>query len=239
LKSWGCSASFATNMTQDETGDASAPKGSKIRSAAAKALLLTATALICLAVLEFAVRWLFPYFSPSAQIPFHLVTKGMALGPAGQTVRMATPKGDYDSTLRFNEDGLRDVKSLREAAPGDWFALGDSYTLGWGVEEDQRFSNQLEQRFKTNGMSARVFNVAIPDNIIGYGRLLKYAESRGPKIQQMVVGICMENDLRDYTDGKSAAFAWKTICATTPTARARGTWWACPRPQGRRRCAFG
>ena len=191
-------------MTQDVTGNAPRPKGSKVRSAAAKILLLTVTLLAGLAVLEMAVRRLLPYFSPSAQVPFRLAAKGLALGPAGQTVRMATPKGDYNSVLRFNEDGFRDGKRLREATESDWFALGDSYTMGWGVAEEERFSNRLEQEFKAHHLPARVFNIAIPDNIIGYGRLLDYAESRGARIRQLVVGICMENDLLDYRDGKGA-----------------------------------
>ena len=190
--------------TQDAAANVSRPKGSKLRSAAAKGLLLTVSLVICVALLELAVRRLFPYFRPSAQIPFRLAAKGMALGPAGQTVRMATPKGDYNLALRFNEAGFRDGKALPEATAADWFALGDSYTMGWGVEEEERFSNRLEQQFKTNGIQARVFNIAIPDNIIGYGRLLNYAESRGAKVRQMVVGICMENDLCDYTDGKGS-----------------------------------
>jgi hypothetical protein len=191
-------------MTQDATENVCRSNVSRLRSTAAKILLLTITALICLTLLELAVRRLFPYFSPSAQIPFRLAAKGMALGPAGQTCRMATPKGDYNSVLRFNEEGLRDSKSLRAATAADWFALGDSYTMGWGVEEEERFSNRLEQELKTNGLQARVFNIAIPDNIIGYGRLLHYAESRGARVRRLIVGICMENDLRDYTDGKGA-----------------------------------
>ena len=179
-----------------------------MRSAAAKGLLLAVTLLMCLTLLELAVRWLFPYYRPSAQVPFRLAAKGMALGPAGQTVRMATPKGDYNLALRFNEDGFRDEKSPREATAADWFALGDSYTMGWGVEEEERFSNRLEQEFKTNGIKARVFNIAIPDNIIGYQRLLHYAESRGAKVNQLIVGICMENDLCDYRDGNGA---WDTV----------------------------
>lgn len=76
--------------------------------------------------------------------------------------------------------------------------------MGWGVDEDKRFSNLLEEHLKDCGPPApRVFNIAIPDNIVGYQRLLKYAESRGAKVRRMVVGICMENDLRDYHDGKS------------------------------------
>jgi hypothetical protein len=201
-------------MTQSAAPTVAQPKMSKLRSAAAKGLLLTVTLLIGLALLEFAVRRLFPYFSPSAQLPFRLVSKGLALGPAGQTVRMATPKGDYNSVVRFGEDGFRDGKTLREATAADWFALGDSYTMGWGVEEEERFSNRLEQAFQTNGIKARVFNIAIPDNFIGYGRLLHYAESHGAKVHQMVVGICMENDLRDYRDGKGA---WDLMGAPAST----------------------
>jgi hypothetical protein len=169
-----------------------------------KLLLLAVTVLLCLAVLESAVRWLFPYFRPNSQIPFRLAAKGMALGPAGQTARQATPKGDYDLILHFNQEGFRDTKSPREATPADWFALGDSFTFGWGVEEGDRFSNRLEQEFKTNGATTRVFNIAIPDNIIGYQRLLAYAESRGVTVRKLIVGICMNNDLRDYRDGKGA-----------------------------------
>lgn len=191
-------------MTQVVTGSAPPPKVSRARRAAARMLLLAVTLLVGLAVMEWAVRRLFPYFSPTAQVPFRLAAEGLALGPAGQTVRMATPKGDYNSTLRFNEDGFRDGKRLQEATDSDWFALGDSYTMGWGVEEEERFSNQLEHEFKAHGLPARVFNIAIPDNLIGYGRLLRYAESRGAKVRQMVVGICMENDLRDYRDGRGA-----------------------------------
>ena len=187
-----------------QSSEGASTKPSRLRSVWPKLLLLALSLSFCLVLLEFGVRWFFPYFSPSAQVPFRLVSKGLALGPAGQTVRMATPKGDYDSVLRFNEDGFRDSKPLREAKETDWFALGDSYTMGWGVEEEERFSNRLEQAFRSNNIPARVFSIALPENFIGYGRLLRYAESRGAKVRHMVLGICMENDLRDYSDGKGA-----------------------------------
>jgi hypothetical protein len=201
---------------EDTAGQLPAPKPSRLRALAPKLLLLAVTLLISLTLLEVAVRWFFPYFSPTAQVPFKLVSKGFALGPAGQTVRMATPKGDYNSVLHFDEDGFRDTKPLREAKESDWYALGDSYTMGWGVEEDERFSNRLEQAFRSNNIPARVFNIALPENMIGYGRLLRYAESRGAKVRHLVVGICMENDLRDYSDGKGA---WDFIDVPRPTAK--------------------
>jgi len=204
-------------MTEPAPAKAPGPSGSRLRRFAGKFFLLFLAVTISLALLELTVRRLFPFFNPHAQVPFILTTNGIGLGPPLQTVRQATPKGDYDSLIRFNEDGFRDARNLREARESDWFALGDSYTIGWGVQEHERFSNRLEEDFKTNGIQARVFNVAIPDNIIGYQRLLKYAESRGPKIRHLIVGICMENDLRDYRDGKSA---WDLM--PQPTAPASG-----------------
>jgi len=177
----------------------------KLRTLAAKLVIVGVSTSLCVVILEVAVRALFPYFRPSAQIPFIAQPGGFALGPPLQTVRQATPKGDYDLLIRFNEDGFRDTKNLREATEADWFAVGDSYTIGWGVEADDRFSDRLEQSFQSNHIAARVFNIAIPDNIVGYQRLVAYAESRGPKIRHLVVGICMENDLCDYTPHRSSS----------------------------------
>lgn len=128
----------------------------------------------------------------------------MGLGPANQSVRQATPKGDYDVMLRFNSNGFRDTKDLRTAQTNDWFAVGDSFMAGWGVEEEERLSNVFEKRLFESGNTTRVFNIAIPDNFIGYQRLVRYAEEKGARIRRMLVGVCMENDLRNYSDGKSA-----------------------------------
>lgn len=210
---------------EKEPGSAGRP----VRRIGAKLLLLFVTLGLCLVLLELAARLLLPWSNPRVQIPYQRTTNGIALGPRNQTVRLATPKGDYDLLLHFNEDGFRDAKNLREASEADWFALGDSYTLGVGVQEAERFSNLLEEAFKTNGPAlsgARVFNIAIPDNIIGYQRLLKYAESRIPAlagkggVRHLVVGVCMENDLWDYHEGRSS---WDIpLGADSPGAAADG-----------------
>ena len=168
-----------------------------MRSAAAKVLLLTVTLLIGVSMMEWGVRRLFPYFSPTAQVPFRLVAKGMALGPAGQTVRMATPKGDYNSVLRFNQDGFRDMKTLAEAGKADWYALGDSYTMGWGVEEEERFSNRLEPASST---------------------------SHCPTTSSDTVGCCVTpKAAAPKSGGWWWGSAWRMICGITATARGPGT----------------
>jgi hypothetical protein len=167
------------------------------------ALLLVASA-ICLVFLEVAVRWLFPYFDPHARLQMGLATNGVALGPPMKSTRLAQPRGEFDTLIRWNEDGFRDTRTLREATSEDWIALGDSFTMGWGVQAQERFSNFFEDGLQRLGQSARVFNVATPENFIGYRRMLKYAESRGAIVDHLIVGVCMENDLRDYSDGKTA-----------------------------------
>ena len=177
----------------------------KLRGLVINGAILVITLSICLILLELAVRWFLPGFDPKRQIPFRKTANGGALGLPSQTVRQRTPKGDYDLPITFNADGFRDSRDFRQSRPEDWYVLGDSFSFGWGVTEDQRFSNVLDRYFQSNGMPVRVFNIAIPENILGYQRILAYAENLGANARHLVVGICMENDLRDYTDGRSAA----------------------------------
>lgn len=177
---------------------------SKLRGCLVNFALFGIITVICILLLEGAVRRFLPFYSPSAQLRFHRVDEKLVLGPLSRTVRIATPKGDFDTQVTFNAEGFRDRKDFRTATDDDWIALGDSMTMGWGVEEEERFSDLLERAFATNGLPARVFNVAVPENIIGYQRLLARAENRGAKARHIIVGLCMENDLRDYSDGSSS-----------------------------------
>lgn len=173
------------------------------RSVALKCAILGATTGICLLLAEVATRRLFPQFNPSAQLSFQVMPGPFALGPPLVTEWDMAPKGDFNVPVKFNQCGFRDVKDLRAATNADWFAVGDSFTLGFGVEEEKRFSNLLEQKFQAGGSPARVFNIAIPGNFLDYQRLVKHAQDRGAKISHLIIGVCMDNDLIDYRAGKS------------------------------------
>jgi len=169
-----------------------------------KLALLALSTGICLLLLEFIVRALFPFFNPQAQIPVYATQDNFFLGPISRQIRQATPKGDYDVTVSFNQYGFRDTKDLRDSSGRDVFVVGDSFSAGWGVEETQRYSNLLEAK-----LGRRVFNISIPEDIRGYSKLVKYAERGGATIRSLVIGVCMENDLRDYRDGKSSVELFK------------------------------
>jgi hypothetical protein len=65
--------------------------------------------------------------------------------------------------------------------------------MGWGVEERERYSDLLDEM-----LGERVYNIAIPTDLLGYARLVGHAEKQGARVRRLIVGVCMENDLLDY-----------------------------------------
>ena len=164
---------------------------------------------VSLALLEGTVRLFFPAYDPSGQVQLVTVADGLWLGPVYRTLRQSKNTGDYDVVVRFNGHGFRDVKDVATARSGDIIVVGDSFAFGWGVEERQRFSNVFETL-----VHRRVFNIAIPGaDFDVYDNLLKYAESLGARVDDIVIAVSMENDLHLYgefpqsTSGSGRALA--------------------------------
>ncbi len=169
------------------------PDSAKKRRRLWAAGFLTVSSALAFLLLEFLVRVFLPHYHPARQIMFRQLEDGTPTGLPGQTVRQRTPKGDYDLPVTFNRHGFRDDEDLAESGPEDWFVLGDSFSMGWGLPKEERYSDLLAAE-----LDARVFNIAIPTDFAGYRLLRGHAERNGARIGRLVVGVCMENDLRDY-----------------------------------------
>ncbi|NTV29674.1 MAG: hypothetical protein HGA80_06310, partial [Candidatus Omnitrophica bacterium] len=178
-------------------------------------LVLVLVSALGLGLLEAAVRKLMPWYDPARQVSFHLNPDGVTLGMPGDIIRQRTPKGDYDLFSRFNRYGFRDDKDLAQSVQGDIFVLGDSFSFGWGVADGQRYSDRLEQL-----LGRPVFNISIPSDIRGYQKLLAYARSRGARVSSLVLGLCMENDIHDYTIPEAPANVATTASLRTVDWRA-------------------
>ena len=141
-------------------------------------------------------------------MPFVRTQEGFTLAPPNISVRHWDNNGDYDVTVSTNKLGLRDVRDVSEMTGDDFAVVGDSFSFGYGVEEANRYSNALEKM-----LGARVFNISVPNDIEGYAKLVGYAEANGATIKSLIVGVCMENDLRDYDRAKPAADAIRRAIA--------------------------
>lgn len=151
-----------------------------------------AVAGICVILLEIAVRLALPQFSPAGDLQFFVhPDHGLPFGEPGRTFRHRKNTGDYDVTVRFNADGLRDARLIATAGPESWVVVGDSFAFGWGVESQDRFSDRLG-----NMTDREVFNLALPgSNIETYRKLLLWARDRGASPGLLIIAMSLENDL--------------------------------------------
>lgn len=160
---------------------------------------------ISLLVTEWLVRLVLPKYHPAGQISF-VLEDGFPLGPRNFKGRLWRNTGDYDVSVHVNADGFRDRKNLRNSSAENLFVVGDSFSFGWGVEEEERYSERAAILF-----GRPVYNIAIPTDFQGYGRLIGYAREKGAVIRSLIVGVCMENDLQDYRPQESAPVAEGSI----------------------------
>lgn len=162
--------------------------GARAPKIATVALAIVVVAAV-LAGQEFAVRLAMPAFDPTFHLRFEAPRPGIPpLGKAGMQ-RQINNVGDYDVTVTFNRNGLRDRKDLATSRPEDFFVLGDSFAFGWGVEEDQRFSDVLQAR-----LGRPVFNIATPMNLDDYPKMLSYVASKGANVGRLILAINMVDD---------------------------------------------
>ncbi len=160
-----------------------------------KLLVLSGSLVASALLLEFSLRALMPVYDPRGMLGLQYYSDGdILLCPKNFSGRMWKNTGDYNVAVSINKYGFRDKKDLASSAPGDFFVLGDSYGLGWGVEEENRCSDLLEST-----LGVPVYNISTPaGDINNYQKLLNYAQAKGARISNLIVTICMENDLRDY-----------------------------------------
>jgi len=116
----------------------------------------------------------------------------VATGIAGFDGYFAQNNGDFRVRIGINKFGLRNKDPI-DNADGRIWVVGDSMTFGWGVEENQRYSELLGKN-----LGQPTYNIASPGtDVCGYQSLL----ARMPKTvkpKAVVMGLILENDITDY-----------------------------------------
>jgi len=145
--------------------------------------------------LELLIRHFLPVYNPEGMVDFYYNAEdGVILGEKNFTGRQWKNTGDYNVAISINKYGLRDKKDLQNSTEKDLFVVGDSYGFGWGVEEDKRFSNLLAEK-----LDIPVYNISAgSSNVDSYEKLIEYAKNKGAKIGNLIISLCMENDLLNY-----------------------------------------
>ena len=152
----------------------------------------------CLAILAFEVslKAFFPIYDPSGKVELQSIDGVPLLAHRESYRKQWKNTGDYNVDIYANELGFRNRKNLKNSNK-DWlFVVGDSFSFGHGVNEENRFSDLLETDFNLGNVA----NIAIATDIDGYAKLIKYAQANGAKINKIILGLCIENDFKIYNE---------------------------------------
>ncbi len=126
-------------------------------------------------------------------------SRPFAMGRPGFSGYFAQNDGDFRVRIDINRSGFRNDAPVT-AAEGRVWAIGDSFTFGWGVDARDSFAS-VAARLATS----ETYNVASPGtDVCGYQSLARQLLSKA-RPRAVVVGLVIENDLAVYDcDGKVA-----------------------------------
>lgn len=113
--------------------------------------------------------------------------------------------GEYEYEFVTNSQGLRYKEiPLEKTNPGEKriFVIGDSYTEGWGVKQNERFSSLLEERYRSAGQDVYFINGGLDGS--GPVPQMRLLFNVGVKYNPDAVLICVfPNDVYDTTESKN------------------------------------
>ncbi|MFD2521314.1 SGNH/GDSL hydrolase family protein [Emticicia soli] len=159
-------------------------------------LVLTFIISISIALLigEFIVRIFFPQVTSPVQFFYDEKLGGMIPVP-NQKGFKDFPK-IYYYEYQNNDIGMRDTRKVADYQqyPHKILCLGDSFTYGWGVNDDQTFAHILEK--KINKDTIAVLNAGVSGAGTDYA--LKFFQVRGKELApNTVIYFYFDNDMTD------------------------------------------
>jgi len=167
------------------------------RSALGNLVAMLMGLVVALGLAEGAARLLFPRWNEFDSTRFITITAvpgwpDVPIGRPGFDGWFSQNNGDFRSHIHVNAAGLRDDDPIA-VADGRLWEVGDSFTFGWGVANDESFGAVAAAR-----LGWPWYSVASPGtDVCGY-RTLVARMPKEAKPRAVVLGLTIENDLMEY-----------------------------------------
>ncbi len=181
-------------------------------------LLYSASVLTCVVLAaELLLRLvnpeIFEFVHTARQLHGYTTWTKVDLRPSTRgTLRLTREDGHelFDFTVTVDERGTRSLGGREHSGPLVVHCIGDSFTMGWGVEDDEAYPARLSELL---GPSHRVSNVGVD----GYGLLASAEKSRrvaGDRNPDVVIYLFCDND--DDDDQVTAEVAARSNLGHVP-----------------------
>ena len=156
-------------------------------------LLVAAVAIVAmLGILELFTRAFVTVRNVGPAFTVYDPIYGKRLKPNLHAERIAP---EFRFTINTNSLGMRDPEPTKPLTDGIVF-VGDSFTMGYGVEDDEAFPAIVRAGLESRGVSMPVFNTGMGNN--GNGRWVKFFDHDAAKFRpRIVVFQVMANDFDD------------------------------------------
>ena len=166
-----------------------------IRRVALNTGILVATLGLCLAITELVLR----IAGDAPSTPLRVDPENTLAFIPNVTTEYVTDEFRFHVTA--NSHGRRDRHWTGDvlSAPGNVLFIGDSFVMGYGVEDEHSIPSVLETMLATEDHTPEVFNfgiggeVALPE----YAELLSAADRLGINSRTVLLGVFIGNDFKD------------------------------------------
>ncbi len=155
--------------------------------------------LVGLLIGEVVIRIFFPQIISPVQFYYDSKIGGMVPVP-NQKGFKSHPR-EYYYEYQNNDIGMRDTRQLNDykKIPYKILAIGDSFTYGWGVNDNETFCKLVEK--KINRDSVAILNAGASGSGTDYA--LKFFQVRGPELApKVVLYFYYENDFVDNSENR-------------------------------------
>jgi len=204
---------------------------SKRKHLAFLAVITVVPAMVIVSLLEISVRIFVPNLKPVKEIITPVSSDAERLLPflrPHYEARLTT--SEYVMSMKHNSLGFRDSEHLKKRSEEITrvVIIGDSFTYGWGVDQDQTYSALLQPLLDAAGeRQHEIFNMGIPDTgTVEAQQIAQIAMAFDPQI--IVLAMLLEdrwavngNDLVDNARkarGEQASTAGRQPSAGVPTS---------------------
>lgn len=123
--------------------------------------------------------------------------------------RVAYKTKEFDALVSINRFGFRGNETA--LSEGQVLVIGDSFTFGWGLNDDEVWARLLEVTLKSSGLELNVYNLGVPgtDTLFHLAAADRYVRQLKPRF--VVIAVNLGDDFSQVLGTTLAKSNWKSM----------------------------